>query len=92
MSRTKANNIGTFLWMGLSDGNARSVPEFNQPDLLDAIVKGFYGDEGYINAIDNPETNVPAIESVYTLNGMKIHSHPHPHGIYIQGGKAIVIK
>lgn len=92
VSRTKANDIGTFLWMGLSDGNARSVPEFNQPDLLDAIVKGFYGDEGYISAIDNPETNVLAIESVYTLNGMKIHSHPHPHGIFIQGGKTIVIK
>lgn len=47
VEQAKANDFGTFYWMGLSDGEARSVPEFNQPDLVDAIVKGYYGDSGY---------------------------------------------
>ena len=92
VGHTKANGIGTFLWMGLSDGEARSVPEFSQPDFLDAIVKGYYGDEGYVSAVEQPETDIPAIESVYTLNGTRIHSHPHLPGLYIQGGKPILIK
>lgn len=47
VEQAKANDFGTFYWMGLSDGEARSVPEFNQPDLVEAIVKGYYGDGGY---------------------------------------------
>ena len=33
--------------MGLSNGEHRTVPEFNQSDLKDAIIKGFYGEAGY---------------------------------------------
>ncbi len=42
VEQTKANDIGTFYWMGLSDGEHRSVPEFNQTDLNDAIIKAYY--------------------------------------------------
>lgn len=59
VEQAKSNGIATFYWMGLSDGEYRSVPEFNQPDLVDAIVKGYYGDEGYngvaANFKDYPE-------------------------------------
>lgn len=59
VEQAKSNGFGTFYWMGLSDGNSRSVPEFNQKDLVDAIVKGYYGDEGYtavnVNVSDSPE-------------------------------------
>ncbi|MBD5343720.1 MAG: glycoside hydrolase family 5 protein [Bacteroides sp.] len=47
VEQAKANDFGTFYWMGLSDGAHRSVPEFNQPELVEAIVKGYYGDAGY---------------------------------------------
>ncbi|MDE5786181.1 MAG: glycoside hydrolase family 5 protein [Duncaniella sp.] len=47
VEQAKANGFGTFYWMGLSDGEARSVPEFSQPDLVESIVKGYYGDDGY---------------------------------------------
>lgn len=47
VEQAKANGFGTFYWMGLSDGEARRVPEFNQPELVESIVKGYYGDEGY---------------------------------------------
>ena len=47
VEQSKSNGIATFYWMGLSDGEHRSVPEFNQKDLVDAIVKGYYGENGY---------------------------------------------
>lgn len=33
------SGIGTFHWMGISDGADRSVPKFTQPDLKDAIIR-----------------------------------------------------
>ncbi|MDE6417405.1 MAG: glycoside hydrolase family 5 protein [Duncaniella sp.] len=47
VEQARANGFGTFYWMGLADGEARSVPEFSQPDLVEAIVKGYYGEGGY---------------------------------------------
>ncbi|MCR4852010.1 MAG: glycoside hydrolase family 5 protein [Prevotella sp.] len=44
VEQTKANNMTTFYWMGLSDGQARLWPMFNQPDLAESILKGCYGD------------------------------------------------
>lgn len=43
VEQAKAKGFATFYWMGLSDGTHRSVPEFNQADLKDAIYKGYYG-------------------------------------------------
>jgi len=48
ITKTKDKNIPTFLWMCLSDGVARSVPYFNQPDFAEKIVASYYGSsEGY---------------------------------------------
>lgn len=47
VAQAKSHGFPTFYWMGLSDGEHRSVPEFNQQDLVDAIVKGYYGEGGY---------------------------------------------
>ncbi len=47
VEQAKSNGFGTFYWMGLSDGEHRSVPEFNQKDLIEAMAKGYYGEEGY---------------------------------------------
>ena len=48
VQKTKENGIGTFYWMGLSNGTNRSVPVFNQADLAEAIVKAYYGNtDGY---------------------------------------------
>ena len=40
VKKAKESNIGTFYWMGISDGAGRSVPKFTQPDLKDAIIRG----------------------------------------------------
>ena len=43
IKKTKEEGIGTFYWMGLSDGVFRSQPLFSQPDLAETIVKAYYG-------------------------------------------------
>ena len=48
VEQAKAAGIGTFYWMGLSEGNDRSVPQWTYEDLKDAIVKGYYGESGYV--------------------------------------------
>ena len=45
VKKCKENNIATFYWMGLSDGNSRSQLVFNQPDLAEAITKAYHGDD-----------------------------------------------
>lgn len=90
VEKCKANGIGTFYWMGLSDGTHRSVPEFNEQDLVDAIVKGYYGEGGYsgINSIqvkDSPS-------SYYNLNGVRLSDSPTAKGIYINKQKKVIIK
>jgi aryl-phospho-beta-D-glucosidase BglC (GH1 family) len=90
VEKTKANDIGTFYWMGLSDGEHRSVPEFNQLDLKDAIIKGYYGDQGY-TAIGRPSTSQQSANgTIYNLNGTPT-SQPDK-GIYIQNGKKFIAK
>ena len=45
VKQCKANNIATFYWMGLSDGIARLLPAFNQPDLALKILQSWYGSD-----------------------------------------------
>ena len=47
VEQAKDNGFATFYWRGLSDGEHRSVPEFNQKDLVEVMAKGYYGEEGY---------------------------------------------
>ena len=89
IEQTKAAGIGTFHWMGLSDDEHRLVPEFNQQDLVDAIVKGYYGDEGYsgIRSAQNDDTRMP---SIYTLSGQRVESPKS--GINIINGRKVIVK
>lgn len=43
IKKTKEAGIGTFFWMGLSDGSYRSIPAFSQADLAETLVKAYYG-------------------------------------------------
>lgn len=45
VKKAKENNVATFYWMGLSDGQARSQLVFNQPDLAETITKAYHGDD-----------------------------------------------
>lgn len=65
VEQAKANGFGTFYWMGLSDGPSRSIPEFNQPELVEAIVKGYYGENGYDGVTTISRDDSSAVETEY---------------------------
>lgn len=68
VEQAKARGFGTFYWMGLSDGDSRSVPEFSQADLVEALVKGYYGDDNP-SAISMAESKSPSPSAYYDLQG-----------------------
>ena len=72
VEQAKANNIATFYWMGLSDGNHRSVPEFNEADLKDAIIKGYYGDKDPSGITDHAAPSASAPAACYSLSGHRL--------------------
>ena len=41
VSTAKANSMACFYWMGLSDGEDRSVPKWTKPVIKDAILKAY---------------------------------------------------
>ena len=48
VKQAKTAGIGTFYWMGLSEGSSRSLPVFNQADLAETLIKAYYGStDGY---------------------------------------------
>ena len=44
VGEAKKRGMGTFHWMGLSDGVFRGIPCFNQPEIAEAILKGYHGE------------------------------------------------
>ena len=79
VEQAKAKGFGTFYWMGLSDGTHRSVPEFNQADLKDAIYKGYYGVTPTSISTLPVDNTSSAVEHYYELQGRQFQ---HPvHGL-----------
>lgn len=62
VEQAKSQGFTTFYWMGLSDGDSRSVPEFSQKDLVEAIVKGYYGDRGFTGVKANVSETAEEVE------------------------------
>ena len=91
VEQATAKGFGTFHWMGLSDGASRSVPEFNQQLLVDAIVKGYYGDEGETSVVETVTDYMqPQKRRIYNLNGQRVE-HASKE-LYIIDGKKTIIK
>ena len=60
VKKCKENDIATFYWMGLSDGQYRSQLVFNQADLAETITKAYHGDDfqGVYPAVEVSEETV----------------------------------
>ena len=92
----KANNMAGIYWMTLSDGTSRSKPEFTYPDLVDAIVKGYYGEGGY-TGIDTPSlashhkaSSVQEFkDAMYNLAGERVSADYK--GIIIKNGRKYLV-
>ena len=73
VEQATAAGMGTFYWMGLSDGSDRSAPKWTQEDLKDEIIKGYYGEGGYIPDIAgdvNGDGTVDINDVVAVINHM----------------------
>ncbi len=96
--------IAAFYWMTLSDGDDRSVPQWSKEDIKDAIITGYYGDDGFTyegdddssgnvdddtNGIKNVSTD-DGDEVIYDLQGKRVLNPAR--GVYIKGGKKFIIK
>ena len=63
VKKCKESGIGTFYWMGLSDGSYRSMPAFHQVDLAQTLIKAYYGSiDGY---------NYPTADDFETIYSVK---------------------
>lgn len=49
IAQCKDAGIGTFYWMGLSDGADRAVPRWSQPAIKDAMVQAFNGSTAIVD-------------------------------------------
>lgn len=81
----KKNNMGTFYWMGMSDGADRSVPQWTQEWLKDAIMRGYYGADGYDGIGDVTDVQ-PRI--CYSIDGSACQQPAR--GVYVRGSKKIL--
>lgn len=88
VSLAKSYGFGTFYWMGLSNGDDRSVPKWTEKDLVDAIVKGYYGEGGY-DGVGSLREDTPG--EYHDLSGRLI-AKPVPGSITISGGRKYYVK
>lgn len=61
-NRARQKGFAPIYWMGLSDGDSRSVPEFNEPWLRDAQIKGFAGEELGIESLGSGLSHPQAVK------------------------------
>lgn len=94
VQQTKQAGMGTFYWMGLSDGTDRDNPVFTQPDLVDAIAKGYYGEGGYADGIqsvfESSGRGFGKDNTSYDLKGCRITNSTEQSGIIIRNGKKVI--
>lgn len=90
VEKTKAQGFATFYWMGLSDETDRSVPQWTQPEVVEAMAKGYYGDQGYVDGIEMVALPHSANKTTpsYTLSGRR--ADRHGKGIVVKNGRLIL--
>lgn len=90
VQRVKEAGMACFYWMGLSDGDDRVVPQWTDEGLKDAIVKGFYGEEGYDGISRLTADHSHETVSWYSLQGTEV-KQPLSHGVYIHNGTKVLM-
>ena len=85
----KKAGFTTFYWMGLTDGKDRAVPQWTQPTVKDAILKG------YRAAVPLNEVRaLPAEQRIFSVMGQEVGTDRTllPAGLYIQGGELFLVQ
>ena len=84
IKQTKEAGIGTFYWMGLSDGPAREMPVFNQADLAETLVKAYYG-----STSDYKYPSTEGIETTYIVKFIDDWSEAFLYGDWSRATKKV---
>ena len=84
IKQTKEAGIGTFYWMGLSDGPAREMPVFNQADLAETLVKAYYG-----STSDYKYPSIEGIETTYIVKFIDSWSEAFLYGDWSRATKKV---
>lgn len=89
VTKNKERGIGTFLWMGLSDGIYRSIPVFSEPELAEAILKAYHGAsyEPQLSLIEDYELSYNIV-----YNSIWSEAHLIEHSIDLDVYKAIRVE
>ncbi len=86
----KEYGYATFMWMMLSDGDDRSVPQWSCEDLKDAVVKGYYGEEGYVSAVSSVTVDKEDDGAYYDVAGRRVASPEK--GIFFRNGQKYLFR
>ena len=84
IKQTKEAGIGTFYWMGLSDGSAREMPVFNQADLAETLIKAYYG-----STSDYKYPSTEGIETTYIVKFIDSWSEAFLYGDWSRATKKV---
>ena len=90
VQQAKSYDVATFYWMGLSDAADRTALRWTQPEIKDAIITGYYGEDGYDDAIRLALCEEDDDTLYFDLCGRPV-VHPTP-GIYIHRGRKVRVK
>ncbi len=92
VSLAKDYGMATIFWMLLSDTTDRSVPQWTAPEIKDAIIAGYYGEDGYTSGITAVSQEAEGVkdDATYDLQGRRVKSPTR--GIYIRNGKKFVAR
>ncbi len=83
--------MAQFFWMTLSNASDRSVPTWSTPEIKDAIIYGYYGEDGYVDAsVQTPSVQTTNSNAMYNLAGQRVGSDYK--GIVIKNGKKVLVK
>ncbi|MCC8038415.1 MAG: glycoside hydrolase family 5 protein [Bacteroidales bacterium] len=99
VSQCKDEDIATLLWMSIFNGDYGDESNLSWGDsdavaLKDAIIKAYYGEDGYntiSSGIENVTVPFETDAPVFNLQGIRVE-RPTTPGIYIQGGKKFLYR
>ena len=85
----KEYGMGTFHWMNLSDGFYRSIPAFSHPEITEAIVKAYHGEDF------TPQ--IPVLEDYdldykVTYRQLWSEANLHPSALYLSEYKGLTFE
>lgn len=89
VKQAKAADMGIFYWMGISDGMARQLPAFSDPEYAMAMLKAYHGDD---YTVDLPTMDSMDYSYVVTYKDRWSEVHLCDHTISLDEYKGVKVE